>query len=113
MQIIKEDFVEILTEIAKQRRLDHKNEEVLTTALKSVFSDGDALIIFRNPLIDSLVKKLDSVFCPESKMVDWWVWETSCGRKDLSCFSEDGKEWSLLTPEKLYEFVTFKSENGL
>ena len=88
------DFVSFIKAIKKE-------EKRLYEIGRNLESLGDGFIVIENPLIESIVKFLETAMEDDCNYINWWLFEDI----DKKVWLEDGTEIDLSTPQKLYKFL--------
>lgn len=88
------DFVSFIKAIKKE-------EKRLYELGRNLESLGDGFIVLENPLIESIVKFLETAMEDKSDYITWWLFEDI----EKKIWLQDGTEIDVSTPQKLYKFL--------
>lgn len=102
--ISKELFCKIIALIKEQNNKDKE----FTYALEKM---GSGLFLFgtENKYLEALLMLLQDCMNDKHDYIGWWLFEVN---SDHKLWSEDeSKEWTIETPEDLYDFIVNETQN--
>lgn len=99
----KDQFISIINRLKKQK--EHDN--AFSKHMEQAFPGCHSPIYDDSQLWLAVIETLEIVFDDKDKYIDWWIYETQFGTKDL-CVSDEGKETYLRDPGDLYDYLLSK-----
>lgn len=97
--ITKEQFVSIMDKLKKQ----HDYDRNFTRLMGEAFPDNHPPLYDNSKVEEAAIKALELHF-DEDDTIEWWIYETDFGEKDL-CIVENGKELYFKNSAELYDYL--------
>jgi len=109
LKITKELFIEIMTALKDQSRIDEECSNAFQTILPSDFVTGYDNSRIRNKLIDLLEMAFDDHY--KDSTIQYFIYELDFGKKYTEgCISKNDIPIDISTIEKLYDYLVEELE---